>query len=130
MTKEDSRRFGEYLKALRENKGLGLRELSRGSGISPSLISLLEKGYQRPKVDTLKSLARALDVPLADLMHRAGYEHACGKPCIATHLRICYSHLPERAIQAIEDSVCRIEQNEAYRSTLSGNISKSSKSKD
>lgn len=125
MKKEDSRCFGEYLKGLRENKGLGMRELSRDCGVSPALISLLEQGYQRPKLDTLRSLARALDVPFVDMMNRAGYGHPCGQPCISTHLRICYSHLPERAIQAIEDFVFRTEQDEERRSTLSDTTLKS-----
>ncbi|WP_082376150.1 helix-turn-helix domain-containing protein [Nocardiopsis sp. NRRL B-16309] len=103
MTEEQARQFGEYIKRLREAKQWGVRELARSSGVSPALISLLEKGYQRPKVDTLKALAGALDVPFAEMMHHSGYERECGKPCIGVHLRLCYSHIPEETIQEVEE---------------------------
>ncbi|MFV2194746.1 helix-turn-helix domain-containing protein [Nocardiopsis sp. LOL_012] len=127
MTEEQARQFGEYIRRLRTAKGWGVRELARSSGVSPALISLLEQGYQRPKVDTLKALASTLDVPSAEVFAAAGYTDPCGaSSCIGAHLRACYGHLSERTIAAIEDFVCRIEEDE-HRTQAPNNTSETSR---
>lgn len=59
--------FGKYLRSLRETSELGSRELSRIAGISFSSISQYESGEITPRPETLKSIARALDVPFEGL---------------------------------------------------------------
>lgn len=46
-------------------------ELARGVGVSPSLISQVERGQSRPSVSTLFALAQALEVPV-DAFFREG----------------------------------------------------------
>lgn len=59
------------LKRLRAEKGMTLRELSRVSDIDQSTISQIENSRQKGRLDTLGKLARALDVPIDDLMSLA-----------------------------------------------------------
>ena len=53
--------IGERLHSLRQARGLGVRELARRVGVTPSLLSQLERGSVNPSVVTLFRLAEALD---------------------------------------------------------------------
>jgi transcriptional regulator with XRE-family HTH domain len=59
--------FGKYLRKLRETSKLGSRELSRIAGLSYSSVCQYESGDKTPRVESLKALARALDVPFEGL---------------------------------------------------------------
>jgi transcriptional regulator with XRE-family HTH domain len=48
----------------RRARGMRVSELARLVGVSPSLISQIERGQSRPSVSTLFSLAEALSVPI------------------------------------------------------------------
>ena len=52
----------------RHQMGLSLRELADRLGVSPSLISQIERGRANPSVSTLYALVAALDVSLDDLL--------------------------------------------------------------
>jgi transcriptional regulator with XRE-family HTH domain len=54
--------IGHKLRALRKERGIGLRELSRLANVTPSLISEIENGQANPSVGTLFALAVKLDV--------------------------------------------------------------------
>jgi transcriptional regulator with XRE-family HTH domain len=56
----------DRLAELREKRGLTLRELSGMSGVSPDTINQIELGHRRPRPSTLRKLARALDIDIAD----------------------------------------------------------------
>jgi len=54
---------------LRKGKGLGLRELAKDAHVPPGYLAELETGKKRnPSLDVLKRLAKALDVPLPELL--------------------------------------------------------------
>jgi transcriptional regulator with XRE-family HTH domain len=53
--------LGERLRRLRTARGLGVRELARRVGVTPSLLSQVERGGVNPSVVTLFRLAEALD---------------------------------------------------------------------
>lgn len=53
--------IGERLRSLRQARGLGVRELARRVGVTPSLLSQMERGAVNPSVMTLFQLAGALD---------------------------------------------------------------------
>jgi transcriptional regulator with XRE-family HTH domain len=66
--------FGEYLRTLRTEKKLSLRELEQHSGVSNSYLGLIERGQRPvPGAEILKKLAPVLDVPVKDLLRAAGY---------------------------------------------------------
>lgn len=68
--------FGEWLKALREEKGLTLAELSEKTGYSTAYLSQVENGKKRnmPTPEYLEKMASHLGVKYSELLHMAGYE--------------------------------------------------------
>jgi transcriptional regulator with XRE-family HTH domain len=66
--------FGEYLRTLREEQRLSIREVERLSGVSSSYLGLIERGKRPvPGAEILKRLAPVYDVPVRDLLNAAGY---------------------------------------------------------
>jgi transcriptional regulator with XRE-family HTH domain len=57
-------RVGVQVAAYRKERHLKVSELARAVGVSPSLISQIERGQSQPSVSTLFALAEALDVPV------------------------------------------------------------------
>ena len=73
--------FGARLRIARERAGVTLRGLARRLGVSPSLISQIERGNVMPSVGTLYSIANELDLMLDELFRepappRNGSRHA------------------------------------------------------
>jgi transcriptional regulator with XRE-family HTH domain len=66
--------IGARLAAHRARQGMKVSELARRVGVSPSLISQIERGQSRPSVSTLFALAQALGVPV-DTFFRDGDEN-------------------------------------------------------
>ncbi|MDR2629714.1 MAG: XRE family transcriptional regulator [Spirochaetaceae bacterium] len=56
--------FGEKIRTVRERRGLTLREVADQAGVSESLVSQIERNRVSPAIDTLLSLADALDLDL------------------------------------------------------------------
>jgi DNA-binding Xre family transcriptional regulator len=56
------------LRGLRKREGLSLQELSDRSGVSPSVISKLERNQSVAELDTLYRLARVYDLNPSDLL--------------------------------------------------------------
>lgn len=66
--------LGEYLKALRESKGLTLREVEKLSDVSNAYLSQLEsEKIKRPSPTMLHKLAQVYEVKYELLMEKAGY---------------------------------------------------------
>jgi transcriptional regulator with XRE-family HTH domain len=59
---------GPRLRALRQERGATLAELSASTGISVSTLSRLESGQRRPTLELLLPLARVHQVPLDELV--------------------------------------------------------------
>jgi transcriptional regulator with XRE-family HTH domain len=57
-------RVGERVASYRKDRHLKVSELARAVGVSPSLISQIERGQSQPSVATLFALAESLDVPV------------------------------------------------------------------
>jgi transcriptional regulator with XRE-family HTH domain len=60
--------LGARLRQAREEKRIGLRELARRIGSSPSLISQIETGKSEPSISTLFSICSALDLPVNEIV--------------------------------------------------------------
>lgn len=60
--------LGRRVRQLREALRLTQEEFARRCGISVSFASLLERGSRSPSYETLLTIARALEVPVADLL--------------------------------------------------------------
>lgn len=55
-----SKNITEY----RKRKELTIKELANLTGVTPSLLSQIEKGTANPSINTLKQISNALDIPL------------------------------------------------------------------
>src|SRR5688500_19006860 len=71
--------IGGRLAAHRARRGIKVSALARQIGVSPSLISQIERGQSRPSVSTLFALAEALNVPV-DAFFRDGDQRAAPEP--------------------------------------------------
>jgi transcriptional regulator with XRE-family HTH domain len=66
--------LGQRLREAREEKNIGLRELARRLGVSPSLISQIETGKTEPSINTLFAMVSELELSVNEIVfdsHRA-----------------------------------------------------------
>jgi transcriptional regulator with XRE-family HTH domain len=63
--------IGARLRAERQRKGLTVREMARRIGVSPSLISQIERDKVNPSVSTLWGLVTVLGLTMSDLFSEA-----------------------------------------------------------
>ncbi len=122
-----AREFGEFLRALRKEKGLTIRQIETYTGVSNSYLSLVENGKRGiPSPDILKQLAPALKVTYEFLMEKAGYiEQEDPKPPTTMdpkdlegliRMRFANSKVPRRIkehqLQSIINSIKSLEEME------------------
>jgi len=63
------KRLSQVLKRTREEQGLTQRDLAKKARVTQGYVAQLEMGIRRnPSIETLKRLARALGVPVTDLL--------------------------------------------------------------
>lgn len=55
------------IKEVRTLRGMSLLDLAAASGVTESTISRVENGKQAPRPSTMRKLAKALDVSIAEL---------------------------------------------------------------
>ena len=66
--------FGEYMKNLRDEQRLSLRDVAAQTGVSISYLTQIEHDRKKnPGPDILKKLAPLYNVPVRDLLKAAGY---------------------------------------------------------
>jgi transcriptional regulator with XRE-family HTH domain len=68
--------LGARLREGRERKGFTVRGLARYVGVSPSLVSQIERGRVMPSVGTLYAIANQLELVVDDLFRDAGTPRA------------------------------------------------------
>lgn len=62
------------LREIRERKGVSLRALRRASGVAVSSLARMEAGEGDPQLSTLRKLAKALHVTVAELIGEQSHE--------------------------------------------------------
>ncbi|TAK49070.1 MAG: XRE family transcriptional regulator [Xanthobacteraceae bacterium] len=72
--------LGIKIRAERERRGMALREMARRVGVSPSLISQIERGLVTPSVGTLWSMATELGLVMDELFRTAEQTTAASEP--------------------------------------------------
>jgi transcriptional regulator with XRE-family HTH domain len=60
---------GERLRALREQKDFSQGEIEKRTGLLRCYISRVENGHTVPSVETLEKFARALEIPMYQLLY-------------------------------------------------------------
>ena len=72
MNDTEKKEFGEYIKRLREERGLSLREVEKQVGISNSYLYQIERGDRNPpKLEVMQKLATMYEVPFDSLLAAA-----------------------------------------------------------
>jgi transcriptional regulator with XRE-family HTH domain len=109
MKPSRAEQVGEYLRIAREAKGLSQRRLALLSGINQSTVIRVERGdHTNPSPDTLKALARALELPLEELRTIAGYGVGSSLPEPMPFLRAKYKNLPDDQLDALTRDVATV----------------------
>lgn len=62
--------IGKEVKALRQNRGITVKEMAEQTGLSIGMLSKIENGMTSPSLTTLQLLAHGLGVPLTKFFHR------------------------------------------------------------
>jgi transcriptional regulator with XRE-family HTH domain len=81
-SRPDYPQIGDRLRARRQELGLSLRDVAGRLGLSPSLISQIERGRANPSVSTLYALVAELDLSLDELLFtdRRSADRPAGTP--------------------------------------------------
>ncbi len=66
--KDEAQRLGKNLKRIRTEKGISQGDIVKTSGIDKAMISNIENGKTNPTLATIAKLAKALGVPIEDLI--------------------------------------------------------------
>jgi transcriptional regulator with XRE-family HTH domain len=109
LTKRQADALARILRDRRAGLGLTIRQLEADSGVNVATIVRLERGeILAPQPDTLKALARPLDLTVADLFAVTEWLPAEELPTLKPYLRAKYHDLDERAITDLERFVDQI----------------------
>ena len=66
-------KFGAFVRRHREAKEIGLREMAKMIGVSPTYLSKVERDeFAAPAEDKVKAIAKIINCDADDLMARAG----------------------------------------------------------
>lgn len=68
MEKEILKVFGNYLRSLRNKKGLSQVDLAFKGNFDRNYIGMLERGERNPSLKNLVRLSKALDISLPELV--------------------------------------------------------------
>ena len=61
--------IGERLRAIREHKNMSQGEIEERTGLLRCYISRVENGHTVPAIETLEKMARALEMPLYEMLY-------------------------------------------------------------
>lgn len=61
--------FGKKIKAIRRSREVTQEQLAELSGLSLQYIGEIERGTRNPSLTSMESLAKALDLPIAELLN-------------------------------------------------------------
>jgi len=87
--------LGHRLREAREQKNIGLRELARRLGVSPSLISQIETGKTEPSINTLFAMVSELELSVNEIVFDS--EQDAGRSSASTAGRAEGTVTPARA---------------------------------
>ena len=73
MTQGRNSKFGAYVRRVREGRGIGLREMARKIGVSPTYVSMIERDeFPPPAENKIKAIAEVLGLNIDELLAIAG----------------------------------------------------------
>ena len=68
MSKTTLEKFGEKVREERLKKGLSQEELAARAGVHRTYIGMIERAEKNTTLESIQKIARALDLPLDELM--------------------------------------------------------------
>jgi transcriptional regulator with XRE-family HTH domain len=112
--------LGHRLRAAREEKNIGLRELARRLGVSPSLISQIETGKTEPSINTLFAMVSELELSVNEIVFDS--ERDDGQPSAGPADAAAAAHRPAGRVDHAEgpDSPVQRRTNRTSISLESG----------
>lgn len=111
MTEEERQALADLLRTRRTELGLSSSELARRAGVDKGLLTLLDqRKIAQPKVDTIRGLAAALDLPLADLYAATNWLPEGSLPSLRPYMRAKYDDLPDEAVAEVEQFITELSQ--------------------
>ena len=78
--KENTREIGGFIRDLRRNARISLRQLAEQAGVSNPYLSQIERGLRKPSAEVLAQLAHALRVSTPAMYLKAGLLDAKDNP--------------------------------------------------
>lgn len=109
MTEDERQALADLLRSRRQELGISASELARRAGIDKGLLTLLDqRKIAQPRVDTIRALAAALDIPLADLYAATNWLPEGSLPSLRPYMRAKYDNLPDEAVAEVERMVDRL----------------------
>jgi transcriptional regulator with XRE-family HTH domain len=106
--------FGAYLRGVREQQRLSVRQLAALIEVVPSQVLRWESGRHLPKAGSFARLSAALQVRERDLYQAAGVQAPRGTLSLPAMLRRDYD-LPPEAIAEIQRNIERVARKYADR---------------
>jgi transcriptional regulator with XRE-family HTH domain len=111
MTDDERQALADLLRSRRHELGISASELARRSGIDKGLLTLLDqKKIAQPRVDTIRALATALEIPLADVYAATNWLPEGSLPSLRPYMRAKYDQLPDEAVAEVERMVARLSK--------------------
>ena len=105
--------IGSFIRDLRENAQVSVRQLAERSGVSNPYLSQVERGLRKPSADVLSQIAKALRVSAEVLYVRAGILEP-GDPSQVRDAIITDTAITERQKRILLDIYASFsQQNEA-----------------
>lgn len=101
----EMKRLGDYLKKLREELGMSIRQAAAAAKLTPSHLSKIEAGdtFKSIGIEKLVRLSKVYGIPVSTILQEAGFleDDEDKLPGLARYLRAKY-HLPPQAIRDME----------------------------
>ena len=103
MTEAERQSLAKMLRSRRIELGLSAREVARQASVDNATITLLEQcKIMHPRVETVRALADALDIPLADIYSATNWLPEGELPSLRPYMRAKYGELSETDLCEIE----------------------------
>jgi transcriptional regulator with XRE-family HTH domain len=111
MTNAERQALADLLRNRRQELGLSSAELARRAGVDKGLLTLLDrKKIAQPRIDTIRALAGALEMPLADLYAATNWLPEDALPSLRPYMRAKYDNLPDEAVAEVERVIARLSR--------------------
>lgn len=111
MTDDERQAIADLIRERRLALGISASELARRAGVDKGLLTLLDqKKIAQPKVDTIRALAQALGIPLADMFAAANWLPEDSLPSLQPYMRAKYDDLPDEAVEEVDRFVQQLSR--------------------